>query len=109
MMATERWCRVTMVGADGTALAGATLEGSRAPDLAAVDDLARLALEAKRRGGGVRLSEVSPALRALLDLAGLVVEVEGEAEGGDKTLRIQQGQEEHHAGDLTPGDLEDLE
>jgi hypothetical protein len=109
MMVTEVWCRVTMVGPDGTSIACRVLQGSRGPDLGAVDDLARLALQAKRLGGGIRLAEVSPALRALLDLAGLLVEVEGQAEGRKETLGLEQGQEQHHAGDLAPGDLEDLQ
>jgi hypothetical protein len=71
------WCRVTVVGPDGLALAVCALGGSGAPDLGAVDDVARLTLVAKRCGGAVVLTEVSPALKSLLDLAGLGVEVEG--------------------------------
>ena len=69
MMVT--WCRVTMVGPDGVALASALLEGPVAPDMDVVDDVARLALLAKRLGGDVLLTEVSRDLRALLELTGL--------------------------------------
>ncbi len=108
MMAAELWCRVTMVDADGATLVDGVLEGRRAPDLGAVDDLARLALLAKRLGCGIHLADVSPGLRELLELAGLPVEVEGQPEGGEEAFRIQHGQKQHHAGDLASGDLEDL-
>jgi hypothetical protein len=77
MAAVELWCRVTVVGSDGAKLARCVLEGLGAPDLGAVDDVARLALLAGRLGGGIVLADVSPALRALLELAGLRVEVDG--------------------------------
>ncbi len=70
------WCRVTMVDPDGVALASGVLEGPSAPDIGAVDDVARLALLAKRLGGGLVLSEVCPDLRALVELTGLVVEMD---------------------------------
>jgi len=75
MMVT--WCRVTMVGPDGVALASGLLEGPAAPDMSVVDDVARLALMAKRLGGSILLTEVSADLRALLELADLGVEMEG--------------------------------
>jgi hypothetical protein len=40
-------------------------------DLWLVDDILRLALEAKRLGGAVRLRRVDPDLRALIELVGL--------------------------------------
>jgi hypothetical protein len=94
------WCRVLVVGPDRTALASHRLEGPGPPDLGAVDDVARLALLAGRIGGSIILSDVSPALRSLLRLSGLRVEAEGEAEGGEETLHVQEGQEELHPGDL---------
>jgi len=75
MMVT--WCRVTTVGPDGVALASGLLEGPVAPDMSVVDDVARLALMAKRLGGSILLTEVSADLRALLELAGLGLEMEG--------------------------------
>lgn len=100
MAAVQLWCRVTIVGPDGSELAHYSLEGPGAPDLGVVDDVARLALLAGRLGGGVVLAEVSPTLRALFGLAGLHVEVEGQAELGKEPLGVQEGQEEHHSGDL---------
>jgi hypothetical protein len=96
----NRWCRVLVVGADHTALASHQLGGPGDPDLGAVDDVARLALVARRLGGGIILTDVAPALRSLLELAGLRVEMEGEAEGGEEPLGIEEGQEELHPGDL---------
>ena len=77
MPAVEWWCRVTLIGPGGDALAGWSLEGPGQPDLEAVDRVARLALGAGRLGGRVVLSDVDPDLRSLLDLAALPVEVEG--------------------------------
>jgi hypothetical protein len=44
---------------------------ARSPDLALVDSLARLHLGARRRGGRLRLCNVKPELRGLLELVGL--------------------------------------
>jgi hypothetical protein len=66
-----------MVGPDGVALACGLFEGPAAPDMSAVDDVARLALMAKRLGGSILLTEVSADLRALFELAGLGLEMEG--------------------------------
>jgi hypothetical protein len=71
------WCRVTMIDCHGVAVASSVLAGPAAPGLAAVDDVARLALTARRLGGGVTLSEVSSELRALLELSGFVIGVAG--------------------------------
>jgi hypothetical protein len=85
------WCRVLVVGADHTALARHQLGGPGLPDIGAVDDVARLALLAGQLGGRIVLSDVSPALHALLELAGLRVEMEWEAEGGEEPLGVQGG------------------
>ncbi len=70
----------------------------RRADLAAVDELARLALAAKRLGCSIRLREPCAELLALLDLAGLndafgvagnPGQVAGEAEGGEEP-RIEE-------------------
>ncbi|MFD2685576.1 STAS domain-containing protein [Streptomyces phyllanthi] len=50
------------------------------PGLATVDLLARLQLAALRAGGRIRLRGPDPALRALLGLVGLALEVEGQSE-----------------------------
>jgi len=102
MAVLQLWCRVTVMGADGAELGCWELRGPGEPDLGTVDDVARLALLAQRLGGTVVLAELSPTLRGLLELTGLPVEVEGQAEIGKETLRVQEGQEEGHPGDLPP-------
>jgi hypothetical protein len=94
------WCRVRVVVAGRTALFCHELAGPGQPDLGAVDEVARLALLAGRLGGRIILSDVSPAMRSLLELAGLGVEVQGEAEGGEEPLGVEEGEEELHPGDL---------
>jgi hypothetical protein len=76
------------------------LGGSGPPDLSAVDTLARMALAASRKGSVVVLSEVSQRLRELLVLAGLRLEMSGEAEIAEEALGVRQGQEEAERGDL---------
>ena len=44
---------------------------ARRPDLALVDSLARLQLDARRRGGRLRLRNATDELRGLLELVGL--------------------------------------
>ncbi|MFE9096202.1 STAS domain-containing protein [Streptomyces sp. NPDC007264] len=63
------------------------------PGLAAVDALARLQLAAKRAGGCIRLRGPAPALRALLDVVGLPVEVEGEPEQREPALGVEEAVE----------------
>jgi hypothetical protein len=100
-MATVRpWCRVTLLGVDGTAVAWWVLDGPGAPDLGAVDEVARLKLMVGRVGGSVALTDLSPAFRELLDLAGIRVEVEGKPELGEESFDIQMHQEQVHPGDL---------
>jgi hypothetical protein len=93
------WCRVTIVGSDGTELVWCTLAGPGAPDLAAVDCVANLALLAKRLGGGLVMSDVLSELWALLEMAGLRVEMEGQPELGKEPLRVQKSQKERQLGD----------
>lgn len=61
-----------------------------APRIEHVEVLARLELTARRGGGRIRLRQPDPALRALLDLVGLRIEVEGEAEQGEPAPRVQE-------------------
>ena len=77
MAALQRWCRATVVRRDGTVFAECVFEGSGAPDLGTVNQVARLALVATRLGGRIAIGDVSPEMRELLDLVGLRVEVEG--------------------------------
>ncbi|HUZ21270.1 MAG TPA: hypothetical protein VMU75_11935 [Acidimicrobiales bacterium] len=102
MAAVQLWCRVTVLGPDGAELACCVLEGPGAPDLGAVEEVARLALLAGRVGGCVVLAQLSPSLRVLLELVGLRVEVEGQTELQEQPLGVQEGQEEGHPGDLPP-------
>jgi len=102
MDGVERWCRVAVVDGHGAELRWCVLEGHGAPDLATVDDVARLGLLAVRLGGAVVLADVSPRLRELLELAGLAVEMEGQTEVAEEPLGRHQGQEEAQAGDLAP-------
>jgi hypothetical protein len=67
----ETWCRMTAYGPDGSTLGHWTLRGTGAPDLAAVDVVARLYRAARSRGGHAELDWVAPALADLLRLAGL--------------------------------------
>ena len=66
-----------MVGADGSVLSGRAFGGPGAPDIDAVDQVARLVLRWRRLGARVTLRDVSPEMRELLELAGLAVEMEG--------------------------------
>ncbi|MFJ8212671.1 STAS domain-containing protein [Streptomyces sp. NPDC096033] len=61
------------------------------PGLGAVAVLARLRLAARGRGA-LTVTGATPALRALLDLVGLV-ELLGEAEQGEPAGRVQEGVE----------------
>ncbi|MFF9758241.1 MULTISPECIES: STAS domain-containing protein [Streptomyces] len=61
--------------------------------LAAVNLLARLQLTARRAGGRIRLRDPSPALRALLDLAGLRFEVEGQPEQREPPRGVEEAVE----------------
>jgi hypothetical protein len=102
MVVIRTWGRVTVVGPDGAPLGFYLLEGAGAPDLGVVDDVARLALLAARQGGCIVLEEVSPAMGELLELAGLVVEVERQTELRKQLLGLQERQEEAHPDDLSP-------
>jgi hypothetical protein len=101
-MSQARWCKITVVGPDEAELACGVLEGPGDPDMGVVDDVARLALVARRLGGTLVLSQVAPQLQAVLQLAGLCVEVEGESERGKQALRIEEREEERHGRDLAP-------
>jgi hypothetical protein len=65
-----------------------------APDLDAIDRLARLGLEAKRRGCEPRLARTCPNLLELIDFCGLAavlrVEVERQAEEREKTVGVEE-------------------
>ncbi len=94
------WCRMVFVRPDGRPERTELLHGEGPPDLGAVDAVAHRALAAARAGGRLVLRDVAPELDDLLRLAGLAVEVEGQAERGEEPLRIEERQEEGHLGDL---------
>lgn len=109
MMASfERWCRVQLIGPDGDPLGCYPFGGPDGPDLRVVDELARLDLLTARLGARIELIDVVPALRELLDLAGLGVEMERQAKSREQPLGVEEVQEEVHGGDLSPGSLKDL-
>lgn len=79
---------------DGVEVASWALPATDHPDLALVDELARMELAARRLGSSVRLRDPGPRLLGLLDLVGLgdVVapagalpgQLGGEPEGGEE-------------------------
>ena len=87
------WARVVFVGSSGAVLATAEISGPGAPDLAAVDALARALLAGRRLGCAVRVDDVSHDLRRLLDLVGLCRQMEGQPEGGEEVLGVEEGVE----------------
>jgi hypothetical protein len=92
MMATRQpWAVVEIVGPDGTVLGTIVADGPGRPDMAAVDDLARTQLMAKRLGGRAVVKTASPFFLELLDLAGLAVEVERQPKEGENGGRIEEG------------------
>ncbi|MFI8350369.1 STAS domain-containing protein [Streptomyces sp. NPDC085596] len=75
------------------------VRGLGPPSLAHVDLLARLELAARRAGGRIRLRGPAPALRALLRLVGLCLQVEGEVEEGEPAGGVEEAVE---TGDAAP-------
>lgn len=69
------------------------------PGLGHVELLARLELAARRGGGRISLREPDPALRALLGLVGLGIQVEGEVEEGEPAGGVEEAVE---TGDAAP-------
>mgnify|MGYP003601128806 CR=1 FL=1 len=92
-------CRVRVERSDGTIVGDRTLHGFGDPDLDSLDAVARLLLAARRAGERVVVVDAVPALWELLELAGLPVEVGGEAEAGEHLARVEQVEEEAHLGD----------
>ncbi len=70
----ELLARVVLVGSDGS-VAVTRLTSDRGPDLSTVNEVARLALAARRAHGWVRLEDVCPTLAGLLELTGLLGQV----------------------------------
>jgi hypothetical protein len=96
------WCRVRAVDRDGTVRDVGPFGGPAPPGLEAVDGLARLLLAIGRAGERPILVAVDARLAELLELVGLaelVVEVQGQAEGGEEPLGVEEGEEEAHVPD----------
>ena len=93
------WCRVTVLGPDGRLRASWPVCRPGRPDLGVVEGLARLQLAARRQGGRVVLVEPCAELVELLDLVGLLGavglrrEVEGNAEGREDVLAVEEAVE----------------
>jgi hypothetical protein len=83
-------------GAGGPTVAVCLTLEEGAPDIAAVDALARLLLAARRLRGTLQMGEMCPELAELLDLVGLRGEFEREAEQGKVVLGVEEG--------MDPGD-----
>lgn len=92
---------VVLLGGDGVEVVVGRIPGRR-PNLAVVEALARLHLEARRRGCSIRVRDPSRELCELLELVGLGVlvarprdlrvEVGRKAEGGEQ-LRVEEAVE----------------
>lgn len=93
------WCRLTVLAADGSIRRTDIIEGAGRPDLAAVDELARRTLAAIRAGDRVVVGAPTPEMRDLIELVALPVEMEGQAEGGEQPLGVEEVQKEGHLGD----------
>jgi hypothetical protein len=74
---------VTAIVVDGDVEIVAVRVSCAVLDLAVVDALAQLQVAARRAGWSLRLRDPSPALRELLDLAGLGAKLGGEPERGE--------------------------
>lgn len=71
MAGLRKWCRVTVAGPDGDAMACYVLQGPGDPCLQTVGTLCRMTLVARRCGGDVVLDQLSPRLRDLIELTGV--------------------------------------
>ncbi len=75
MAGLHKWCRVTVCGPGGQAVARYVLQGAGQPCMATVGTLCRLALVTRRVGGDVVVDELAPRLRELIELAGVDAKV----------------------------------
>jgi hypothetical protein len=71
MTGLHKWCRVTVCGPGGEAIACYVLQGAGPPCMATVGTLCRLTLVTRRAGGDVVFDELAPRLRELIELAGV--------------------------------------
>ena len=62
---------IVVLAVGGTEVASWPLIGSSRPDLSVIDNLARLALVARRRGGAITVRGAGPQLQQLIHFVGL--------------------------------------
>ncbi len=62
---------IVVLAVGGTEVISWPLAGSSRPDLAVIDALARLALAARRLGGGITVRDAGPELLGLIQFVGL--------------------------------------
>jgi hypothetical protein len=62
---------IVVLAVGGTEVASWPLTGSSRPDLSVIDNLARLALVARRRGGAITVRGAGPQLQQLIHFVGL--------------------------------------
>ena len=62
---------IVVLAVGGTEVASWPLVGSARPDLSVIDNLARLALTARRRGGAITVRGAGPHLLRLIQFVGL--------------------------------------
>ena len=94
------WCRASAVDREGTPTGDSVvIEGSGAPDLAVVDELARWMLGVTRAGRSIVVEFVAPRMAELLELSGLSVKVQGQAEGREQPPRVKRLEKEGELGD----------
>ena len=87
------WARIVYLDRAGRETGSIEIGGNGAPDLGAVDRIARAALEARRAGRDVRLVDVDGGLAALLELAGLGREVGRQPEQREELVGVEEGVE----------------
>lgn len=102
------WCRGAVMAPGGLVVTRLAVVGPR-PDVSVVDRLARIALGAGRCGRRLVLSELSPVLGELLELAGLRLEMEGEAERREEALWGEHDEEVAERRDPSLRDLQHLD
>jgi hypothetical protein len=80
--ADQVWATIVVLDPGDTEITTWVFTGDGVPGLAALDALARIALAARREGCAVRVRDACRELTELVDLAGLGVEMFGQAECG---------------------------
>ena len=109
-MADDRpWYRLLVTPEDGTVRSWEGPRSATGPDMGAIDVLARVVLEMRRRGWQVCMVDVAPEMCELVELAGLPVEVRRQAEEREEALGVEGVEEEAHGRDPVASDLQHLD